>query len=263
MNCSGIWCGDVELSAQHGGDAAGILGHDLDAELLELHRALVLVHRRAPFVGVVALQHDFRARLPALEAPRSGAVDRLDAVVLAERFHAFLVVDGGGEHRELEQKIGEWLIEFVFDGVGIGRAQFLDVAGTPGQRRLQLGAGQALEGIDHVGGGELLAAAELHVVAQLESIELAVLADGPRFGEVGDRRLAVPVHRDQRVLEHVDDVGGRRPCGALAVIMRRVERFHHLQVCASAIEEMPTAPSSATTPVKMLRIVLLSSGVFS
>ena len=77
----------------HGGDAAGILGHDLDDQLLEFHRALVLVHRRAPFVGVVALQHDLGARLPALEAPWPGTVDRLDTIVLAERLHALLVVD--------------------------------------------------------------------------------------------------------------------------------------------------------------------------
>ncbi len=47
-------------------------------------------------------------------------------------------------------------------------------------------------GIDHVRGGKFLAAAELHVIAQLEGIELAVEADGPRLREVGDGRLCRP-----------------------------------------------------------------------
>ena len=153
----------------------------------------------------------------------------LQAVVLAQRLHAVLVVDRGREHRELQQEVGERLLQFVLHRVGIGRAQFLDVAGAPGQRRLELGIGQPGEGIDHVGGGELLAAAELHVVAQLEGIELAVRTDGPGFRQIRDRRLAVPVHRHQRVLEHVDDVRGRRPRRARAVIMRRIQRLHHPQ----------------------------------
>jgi hypothetical protein len=66
-------------AAHHGGDATGILGHDLDDQLLELHRALVLVHRRAPLVGIVALQHDLGARLPRVETPRASAVGALDA----------------------------------------------------------------------------------------------------------------------------------------------------------------------------------------
>ncbi len=71
--------------------------------------------------------------------------------------------------------------------------------------------------------------AELHVVAQLEGVGLAVLADGPGFGEIGNDGPAVPVERDQRVEDHVGDVGGRRPGGAMAVEVRRVERLHHLQ----------------------------------
>ena len=221
--------GDVELAGHHGGEPARILRHDLDRELLELHRALVLVQRGAPPVGVVALQHDLGARLPRFEAPRAGAVDRLGAVVLAQRLDALLVVDRRGEHGEVEQQVGERLVQLVLDRVGIGGADVLEVAGAPGERRLELGAGQPLEGVDHVVGGELLAAAEAHVVAQLEGVELAVGADGPRLGEIGDGGLAVPVHRHQRVLEHVDDVGGRRPGRALAVVMRRIERLHHAQ----------------------------------
>ena len=124
--------GDVELAGHHRRDAAGILGHDLDDELFEFHRPLVLVHRGAPFVGVVALEHDLGARLPVIETPRPGAVGALDAVILAQRLDALLVVDHVGEHRELQQQFGERLLEFVFDGVRIGRAQFLDVAGAPG-----------------------------------------------------------------------------------------------------------------------------------
>ena len=152
--------GDVELAAHHGGDAARVLRHDLDRELLELHRALVLVHRGAPLVGVVALQHDLGARLPRFEAPRPGAVGRLDAVVLAQRLDALLVVDRRREHGEVEQQVGVGLVQLVLDGVGIGGADLLEVAGAPGQRRLELGAGQPLEGVDDVVGGELLAAAE-------------------------------------------------------------------------------------------------------
>ena len=221
--------GDVELPAHHRRDPRRILRHDLDRELLELHRALVLVHRRPPLVGVVPLQHDLRARLPRLEAPWTGAVDRLRAVVLAVFLHALLVVDRHREADEVHHQVGERLVQLVFDGGGIRRAQLLDVAGAPFQRRLGVGVEQALEAVEHVGGGELLAAAELHVVAQLEGVGLAVLADLPGFGQIRDHRLAVPVQRHQRVLDHVDDVGGGRPGGALAVIMRRVERLHHPQ----------------------------------
>ena len=221
--------GDVELAGHHRRDPAGILRDDLDDQLLELHRALVLVHRRAPFVGIVALQHDLGARLPALETPRSGAVGALDAVVLAQRFHAFLVVDHVGEHGELQQQLGERLLEFVLDGIGIGRAQFLDVAGAPGKRSLDRGVLQPLEAVDHVLGREFLAAAERHVVAQFEGVGLAVLADRPRLGEIRDRRAAVPVERHQRVLEHVDDVGGRPPGRALRVVVRRVDTLHHVE----------------------------------
>src|SRR5262249_4540957 len=59
--------------------------------------------------------------------------------------------------------------------------------------------------------------------------ELAVRAYGPRSGEVGDRRLAVPVERHQRVLDHVDDVGGRAPGRALCVVVRRVASLHHVE----------------------------------
>ena len=154
----------------------------------------------------MALQHDLGARLPALETPRAGAVDPLDAVVLAELLHAFPIVDGVGVHRELQQQFGVGLVQFVFDRIGIGRAQLLDVAGSPAVGRLGLRILQALEAVDHIGGGEFLAAAERHVVAQLECISPAILADGPRFGEIRDRRPAVPVERHQRILDHVDDV---------------------------------------------------------
>ena len=188
MNCERELVRGVELAGHHRGDAAGILRHDLDHQLLELHRPLVLVHRGAPLVGVVALQHDLRARLPGLEAPRAGAVGALDAVILAQRLDIVLVEDGVGEHGELQQQLGERLGQLVLDGVGIGRAQLLDVAGAPGEGALDLRALQPLEGEDHVLGGELLAAAEGDVVAQLEGVELAVGADGPRLGEIGDRR---------------------------------------------------------------------------
>ena len=138
-------------------------------------------------------------------------------------------MDGVGEHGELEQQLGERLLQFVLHGVGIGRAQLLDVAGAPGERPLDGRILQPLEAVDHVRGGELLAAAEADVVAQLEGIDLAVLADVPGFGQIGDRRAAIPVQRHQRVLEHVDDVRRRPPGGALAVIMRRVDAFHEHQ----------------------------------
>ena len=229
MNCSGIWCVTSNCPPIIAATRLESSGTILMLSFSNFTGPLLLVHRGPPFVGVVPLQHDLGARLPALEAPRAGAVDRLDAVVLAQRLDALLVVDRRREHGELQQQVGERLVQLVLDRVGIGRAQFLDVAGAPGQRRLELGAGQPLEGVDHVLGGELLAAAEAHVVAQLEGVELAVGADRPRLGEIGDRRLAVPVHRHQRVLEHVHDVGGRRPGRALAVVMRRIERLHHPQ----------------------------------
>ena len=223
MNCAGNWWVMSNWPAIIAATRLESSGTILMTELLELHRALVLVHRRAPFVGVVALQHDLGARLPRFETPRPGAVGALDAVVLAQRLDAFLVVDHVGEHGELQQQFGVRLLELVFDGVGIGRAQFLDVAGAPGIRPLDRGILQPLEAVDHVLGGELLAAAERHVVAQLEGVGLAVLADRPRLGEIGNRRAAVPVERHQRVLEHVDDVGGRPPGGALRIVVRRVD----------------------------------------
>ena len=69
----------------------------------------------------------------------------LDAVVLAERLHALLVVDGVGEHGELQQQLGVGSFELVLDGVGVGRAQLLDVAGAPGIGRLGLRILQPLE----------------------------------------------------------------------------------------------------------------------
>src|SRR5262249_34322106 len=63
----------------------------------------------------------------------------------------------------------------------------------------------------------------------LEGVGAAVLADAPGLGQIGDRGLAVPVERHQGVLHHVDDVGGGRPGGALRVIVRRVERLHHVE----------------------------------
>ncbi len=96
--------------------------------------------------------------LPGLETPRTGAVDRLRAVVLAVLLHALLIVDRHAEAREVEHQVGVGLVQLVLDGVGVGGAQVLHVAGAPFQRRLGGRIEQALEAVDHVGGGELLAA---------------------------------------------------------------------------------------------------------
>jgi hypothetical protein len=160
-------------------------------------------------------------------------------------------VDDVGEHRELQQQFGERLLELVFDRVGIGRAQFLDVARAPGERSLDRRVLEPLEAVDDVIGGELLAAAERDVVTQLERIGPAVLADRPRLGEIGDRRAAVPVERDQRILEHVDDVGGRSPAGALRIVMRRVDAFMMVSVWAAAVPAIPNANATLRTDLIM------------
>jgi len=130
-------------------------------------------------------------------------------------------------HGELQQQVGIRLAQLVLDRVRIRRPELLDLAGAPGIGRARGRILLPVEAVDHVLGSELLAAAELHVVAKLEGVELSIRAHRPGLGQQGHGSLAVPVQRHQRVLDQVDDVGGGRPAGTVPVEVGRIARFRH------------------------------------
>ena len=224
---SGIDSGDVHLAARHRREPRRLFRHDLEDDLLEFCRAPVLIELRTPLVFGAARQHHLVARLPAGEAERSGAVDALHPEVAAERLDVLLVDDGRLEDREVLQQLAERLLELILDGHVVLGADLLDLAHAPGERRLGFLVHDAVDGVDDVLRRELLAAAEGHVVAQVERVGLAVLADGPGFRQQRLDRLQVVVERHQRVAEHVHRHGAGT--GARRIVMRRLDVVHHRQ----------------------------------
>ena len=94
------------------------------------------------------------------------------------------------------------------DRIGIGR---LDAVGIEeGQHRLRAAAElrieHALEGIDHVGGGEILAAVELHALAQMEGPGQPVIRHRP-VGRQLRQDLEIVVDIDQAVVDGEGVIG--------------------------------------------------------
>src|SRR3546814_9179417 len=73
--------------------------------------------------------------------------------------------------RHLIEQLGVGLGQLVFDGVVVDRPHLLHVAGTVLHHALGGRVAPALDGRLDVPGGELLAAAEGHVIAQVERSE--------------------------------------------------------------------------------------------
>ena len=215
--------GRLGLAGQHGGKAGILLRHDAPDDLLDMRRTAVLVDRRPPAVGIVAAHAHVVARAPVDPAIGARAVEAAHAIVGAERLDIGLVDDHREALGQLVEQLGERRFQTIFDGRVVNGDDVLDRAGAPAHRRTRRRIDPALDRIDDVGGGHLLAVAELHVAPQLEGIDLAVGRDAPAFGEARLDGDHVVVERDQRIRQHEQHLGGRAGRRAVRIVAVAVD----------------------------------------
>ena len=125
-------------------------------------------------------------------------------VVLLQRLLAEDDVPAAGEggHHEIDRARRGQL---EFDGVLVRRVDLLDRGEQRGARDADAGRrlADAVVGRLHVGGGEVRPVVELHALAQVERVGLAVLGDFPAMRQIGDDALAAVARiAPDQVVEH-------------------------------------------------------------
>ena len=209
-------CRRLGLARRHGIDDAGIVdavGQDRRAQLgrerqgvveldaVEIGQALV------PVVGVLLHHPDFVLDA-ALALERSGAGDIDDAaqvvLVVLQRLLAHDAVPAAGD-RAHDEGGRPRLRELELHGVLVRRGD-LAHRGEQGAARdadARRRLGDTVEGRLDVFRGELGAVVELHVLAQVEGVGLAVLGDLPAMREIGNDGLAAVARvAPDQVVEH-------------------------------------------------------------
>ena len=124
--------------------------------------------------------------------------------------------DDGGGHGEDELQTG--LLQSDGDGGAVLRGGHGLHIGEGGHERraLVLGAGAALQRVDHVSGRDGLAVVELHALPQGEGVGQAVLGDLIAAGDSGDY-LAVGADLHQALKEIEHDLAGAGRAGQMGI----------------------------------------------
>lgn len=177
----------------------------------------------------VFVQHQLLARTPAAPAVRAGAVKALSAEILAQLLDGMPVDDGSKRQAQLVKRVAERRRKDVIDGVVVDDDDVLDRPYLVAYRRLVFRVGQAFERIGHVFSSHRPAITELHILAQGETIGLAVLRDLPLFGQERAHRLQVVVQRYQRVGQHEHHLAhprGGRADGVIGIGIGHAQHGH-------------------------------------
>ena len=183
------------LDRRHGGDRF-LRDRDLDAFCLRL--------AGIPVVRVLAQDAHRRIRRELLLHEGAGAVAMEPQIFLLgavghdvgelvadehRQLHHRLL--GGERHRVRIRRLDAVRIEELEHGAGAGSSLLVQ---------------QALEAVDHVGGGEVLAAVEFDAIAQLEGPGQAVIRHAP-FGRQLRQDVEVVVDIDQAVVDRERVIG--------------------------------------------------------